>query len=161
MRKGFVQLAAFLLLLTGCQSEEPASKPPEEQTAPIQDLPNEQNGLSVAVKNVSDRELTLVIQNGRSTEFTYGRPFRIEKQISGSWYMIPFKENMDIFEDIGLLVSPRKQTIETVDLGRLDEPLSAGRYRIVKSFSKFSINEQGVGVNSDGFWLAAPFKIGK
>ncbi|MCP3760899.1 hypothetical protein NLX67_00625 [Domibacillus sp. A3M-37] len=159
MRKGIVQLAASLLLLSGCQSEEPAPKSPEEQTAPIQDLSNEQNGLSMTVKNVSGNGLTLVIQNGRNAEFTYGRSFLIEQKIGKTWYMVPFKENMNIFEDIGLLASPRKQTVETVDLGRLEGLLSSGSYRIVKSFSEFSINEKGAGVHSDEFQLAAPFEI--
>lgn len=159
MKKGLIQLAACLLLLSGCQSEERAPEPVQEEQAPIQEITNEENGLSMTVKNVSDSELTLVIQNGRNSEFSYGRPFRIEQQIGETWYVLPFKENMDAFEDIGLLAPSRKQTIETVDLGRLEGPLTAGNYRIVKSFSEFSIDEEGVGVDTKEFSLAAPFEI--
>lgn len=155
MIKPLIQLAAVLIFLTGCQPEEQTI---EMEKAPIQQLDSEENGLSISLREVTDSELTVVIQNGRNIDFTYGRPFRIEQRIDNAWYVLPFKEDGSVFEDIKLLAGPRKQTIETVSLSQLADPLVPGDYRIVKSFSAFSINEQGAGVDGEAFWLAAPFK---
>ncbi|WP_309088608.1 immunoglobulin-like domain-containing protein [Domibacillus sp.] len=160
MNKRLVHIAACAMLLSACQLGEPEPEPAAEKAAPMQEMAAQKSGLSLTVQNVSDSSLRLMIQNGRNNDFTYGRAFRIEQQLDGAWYAVPFQKNRDAFEEIALLAPPRKQTIETVDLGRLQKPLEAGKYRIVKAFRSFSIDENGRSVYGTEFWLAAPFQIG-
>ena len=137
-------LSAMCLLFTACQSNEDKEKNQIHnimlEKAEHQELQNSQNGITLVMEKkqylTTDKELTATIQNDSDIEISYGRHFSIQKKIDNTWYSVPFKT--DLFEDIGLRLSPHEITQETFSLVRLKDALSPGEYRLLKSFNVFN-----------------------
>lgn len=170
----FLCFVAALFLLAACQSAEQKNdktvsttedKPGEK--ALMQELPNSANGITFTTEKekytTEDKEIIVNIQNENETHFTYEQQFSIEKNISGTWYELPFKEGMDIFEETIYSVKSKSSTAQIVSLDRLKDKPLPGKYRIVKTFNNpedYYLEEEKSEkrpINSPT--LAAPFEV--
>ncbi|OAH58685.1 hypothetical protein AWH48_16950 [Domibacillus aminovorans] len=87
----------------------------------------------------------LLFKNESDTELIYGLRFSIQKKIEGVWFDYPLKN--PLFTDEGHCLYPHKVESQTISLNNdlTEYELTAGEYRIVKSFSDY--------------YIAAPFEI--
>ncbi|WP_018393098.1 immunoglobulin-like domain-containing protein [Bacillus sp. 37MA] len=83
-----------------------------------------------------------------------GEYFSIEKFVDGTWFVVPFKD--DMFNDVGIVYPSKTSSSATYSLGRLENNLTPGEYRVVKTFSSEGNNQSQI-----DYTLAVPFKIGK
>lgn len=80
-------------------------------------------------------EVALTYANLTAQDFTYTAVQRLEVLLDGIWYVVPDKQD---FVTMQLLTLPAGASVE--DTFRLEgryDPLPAGSYRIVKSFTNF------------------------
>ncbi|MFL0366238.1 immunoglobulin-like domain-containing protein [Pseudobacillus sp. 179-B 2D1 NHS] len=174
MRRIYMLFLCFMVIfsLLGCQSSEQKSTESKDkadekltQEAPVQKFSDSKNGLKLALEKKTytklDNEVTVTIniQNNSDIPFVYGKANELEKNIDGTWYLIPFKSGMGGFEDVLLSVKPHTVVQEEILLNRSDNELSPGKYRIVKSFNETPINNNGVRNEHEEFFLAAPFEV--
>ncbi|KZO00495.1 immunoglobulin-like domain-containing protein [Pseudobacillus badius] len=168
-------ISAFFLLAT-CQSTQQKNdktvntmeeKPGEK--ALMQERSNSENGITITTEKekytTGDKEIIVNIQNENDTHFTYGKQFSIEKNVSSTWYELPFKDGMDIFEETVYTVKSKSSTTQIVSLGRLKNKPSPGKYRIVKTFNNpenyYLEEEKSEKKPINSPTLAAPFEIVK
>lgn len=164
MRKKYMILLCLLIatlsLMTACQLNE------EQLTeeASIQNLFSSKNGITLETEKEKyktlDNEITVNIQNENGIPFSFGEEFSIQKNIDGTWYVVPFKEGMDMFYLVGTRLKPKSSTTQTILLNRLENNLSPGEYRLVKNFSDPSdYFLDGRDREFGGVTLAAPFEV--
>jgi hypothetical protein len=114
------------------------------------DTPSEAGGIKIytgADKYPHGNEyITLYIENKSAGEIAFGLEWRAEVNLGGTWYQLPFKEQMTI-PDIAQVVAAGETGGIKVDLSALDYEITEGLYRIVK--------------NIGGTTLAAQFEIDK
>jgi len=74
---------------------------------------------------VTEDELTIRLKNYGPTFLNLGTYYTIEKNIEGTWRVVPLDRT---FEDIGIHVHPNKEYTQTIDIKELTE----GEYRVIK-----------------------------
>ncbi|MGG6447391.1 immunoglobulin-like domain-containing protein [Pseudobacillus badius] len=177
MKKNYVLFFCFmsaLFLLAACQSAEQKNdktvvKTTDEKTgekASMQERSNSGNGITFTTEKekytASDKEIIVNIQNENDTYFTYGQQFSIEKNIDGTWYVLPFKEGMKLFQEKAYTLQAKGSATQTISLDRLKNKPSLGKYRIIKIFNNpedyfLEENIEKKPINSPT--LAAPFEV--
>ncbi|HZG71033.1 MAG TPA: immunoglobulin-like domain-containing protein, partial [Chondromyces sp.] len=93
---------------------------------------------------VNDTQITVHYQNHSDIEVSYGLHYSFEKNVNGTWYYVPFKEERGV-PDITYTLHPDETKSETYPFNSLKEKLSPGEYRIIKNFGAISV--------------AVPFKV--
>ncbi|OKL35298.1 immunoglobulin-like domain-containing protein [Domibacillus mangrovi] len=160
MKKYILLLCVTLSLMASCQSNEEQLK----EEASIQNLVSSKYGITLETEEekyeTSNSEIIVNIQNESDIPLTFGEEFAIEKNIDGTWYVVPFKEGMDLFDAVGKSLEPKSSTTQTLSLDRLENSLIPGEYRLVKNFYDpsdyfFDKKEKKLG----GGTLAAPFEV--
>ena len=89
----------------------------------------------MTIKDKSDKELDLVIENKTDDEYVYGYVFELEVEKDEDWYRVPFKDNV-AFIEIGIILKPKSNNNENIKLDTCFGELKKGKYRIVKEFYK-------------------------
>ncbi|WP_018395839.1 immunoglobulin-like domain-containing protein [Bacillus sp. 37MA] len=142
----------FSFLLSACQQngKHEISWANENLTKVAhQDLPSSKEDISIKTEKedytVTDKELTIRLENEGDTEIIYGLRFSIQKKIEGVWFDYPLKN--PLFTDEGHYLIPHKVESQTISLNNdlTVYELTTGEYRIVKTFSDS--------------YIAAPFEI--
>lgn len=138
----------FSLILAACQSIDKRLT----EKADTQEIPNSNNGVSVSMEREeypkSITEVTIVIKNSTDQDLQYDNQPFIEKNIDGTWYRVPYKEDIST-PAVQYEIDATKTRSDSISLEILSEKLSPGEYRIVNQFSYKDHNEL----------LAAPFKL--
>lgn len=93
-------------------------------------------------------EIGLEIVNSGKVEIGFGEYYTVEKLINGTWYEIPFKDNVG-FDDILHILEPNKSYKEKINTGLMRYTFKEGKYRITKEFYS----------DGDKIELAAEFSI--
>lgn len=153
-----VLASAFMLSIAGCQEVSPSdgdiksqsaeigtefpivesqqtSKPAETQT------PTVNWGITLSVKDATATGLTLVITQagGEPTgKLEYGSEYSLSVLNDGVWDAVPYTVDGDIYWTLEAYMVPMGDTVErTIFWEHLYGSLSAGTYRINKSFTDF------------------------
>lgn len=128
----FLLMIVSFLALVGCAKNAFRPSDLEPSTAMITE--GEING-SVKESSIQslDKNITLVFENLTDTEYYYGLAFVLEVELEGSWYQVPFDEEV-AFIEIAMFLEGNAATEEVIDLSTYFKNLPAGKYRIVKDF---------------------------
>ncbi|MGD6843071.1 immunoglobulin-like domain-containing protein [Bacillus infantis] len=87
---------------------------------------------------VSRTGMTVILQNHSDKQCIYGEDYRLEKNIGGDWYQVPFAEDGDhAFTGIGYDLGPSDVKEWNVNLEQFYGDLDTGEYRIVKEVLDF------------------------
>lgn len=156
-----ILLLTSLLLLSGCSLFETNKKKEDlEDTSLHENLPNTFTNGETAFSMQSDEKnytlpvdkIILIISNSGSSNVGFGEQRVLEKFQEGTWYEVSYQEQF-AFTDIGLGLGTGEKLEQEMPLEFLDYELTAGTYRIVKTFY---INE-----GTEEIALAAEFEITK
>lgn len=98
--------------------------------------------------DIGVNEIELEIVNSGKIEIGFGEYYTVEKLINGTWYEIPFKDNVG-FDDILHILEPNKNYKEKINTGLMRYTFKEGKYRITKEFYS----------DGDKIELAAEFSI--
>lgn len=137
----FFLIAVLLLLAVSCSNTASDSETLSlENESEYGDLPSEASQGQTSLTIQTDQEaysrpvdeITLRIKNTGSATIHFGEGRYLEKAKNGTWYQIPY-ENMT-FADIGLSMEPGSVHEQDMPLEFIEYPLTAGHYRITKSF---------------------------
>lgn len=135
-------------ILAACQSLDEKLT----EKAEIQKLNHSQNGFTIRIEKdqypTSVDELVVTIRNSSNSDINVPSKASIQKNINGTWYQIPMKENQSE-EAMQKVLLAQKTIKETFALDHLEEKLDSGHYRIVLPFYK----------NNKPFYLAEPFEV--
>lgn len=132
--KFFVVILFLAAVLLGCREnpDKQLKKEAEQKTA------FEQKGVVMETEKAEyapDKgEITYAIFNNSGQEVMFSKHFTLEKQINETWRSVPFKEGV-AFIEVALMIAPGESVSETIPLHLFKQPLSEGRYRIVKKIS--------------------------
>lgn len=141
MKKWFLFLLAFVLLLAGCSqtagTSESGESPDGSGSAGTQE-PNEW-GITLTVENVTPTGLTLTCtrNGGKSTErLLTGSPYAIQRMIGGEWHTVPTLFNLNPAWTLVGYDFANDGSSQTWDLNweYLYGELWPGTYRVRKSF---------------------------
>ena len=69
----------------------------------------------MTIKDKSDKELDLVIENKTDDEYVYGYVFELEVEKDENWYRVPFKDNV-AFIEIGIILKPKSNNRDGVPI---------------------------------------------
>lgn len=153
-------LIAILSLLAACQLD----KEQLTEEAFIQKLFSSKDGLTLTTEKekytASIDEITINIQNESSNPYTYHEDFSLQKNIDGTWYVVPFEEEMEEGDPVVHRLDPGSSTTQALSLRHLKTGLSSGEYRLLKNFydpSGYYLDEKELELG--GRTLAVPFEI--
>lgn len=141
-KKLMILLVTSLLLLSSClRFETNQEKEILENTSSHEQLPDTfTNGKTVfSVQSDEENytlpvdEIILIISNSGSRDIGFGEYRVLEKFQEGIWYEVPYIEQF-AFTDIGLGLGAGEKLEQEMPLEFLDYELTAGTYRIVKTF---------------------------
>lgn len=79
------------------------------------------------------KEMAFEIKNAGPATVNFGTPYYVEKREQGTWYGIPFKDNV-AFTEIGLMLAAGEGYQGKINLTDLDYSLTTGDYRMIKRF---------------------------
>lgn len=133
----FVAMLA-LMLLAACSN---AQTKPLTQKSVHGELPSVSISQELTLEMITDqteypsstKEIAFEIKNTGPATVNFGTPYYVEKREQGTWFEIPFKENM-AFTEIGLMLAAGEAYQEKVNLSVLHFPLASGEYRVIKRF---------------------------
>ncbi|MGM0896526.1 MAG: immunoglobulin-like domain-containing protein [Bacillota bacterium] len=160
-KKLTIFLLTSLFLLSGCSMFETNQKKEVlDNTSSHENLPHTFNNGETVFSMQSDKktytlpvdEIILIISNSGSSNVGFGEHRALEKLQEDKWYEVPYREQF-AFTDIGLGLGAGEKLEQEMPLEFLDYELTAGTYRIVKTFY---INE-----GAEELALAAEFEIKK
>ncbi len=152
-------LLISLLILSGCTGfETNRKKNILETVSSHENLPDTFNNGNIAFSMTSDTEsyklpvddITLIISNSGSSTVGFGEQRTLEKLQEETWHEVPYSKQF-AFTDIGLGLEAKEHLEQKMPLEFLDYELTAGTYRVVKTFY---INE-----GKEEIALATEFKI--
>ena len=86
----------------------------------------------MTIKDKSDKELDLVIENKTDDEYVYGYVFELEVEKDENWYRVPFKDNV-AFIEIGIILKPKSNNNENIKLDTCFGELKKGSKWILSS----------------------------
>ncbi|WP_019240563.1 MULTISPECIES: immunoglobulin-like domain-containing protein [Bacillus] len=150
---GFLLGTIILVVCSGNVKTETQSMVIEESEETLvkateQELLSSNNGISIKTEKeqykTTDNEITVNFQNESQDEFTYGEGFYLERNINGTWYSYPFKEDIAVI-DTGYTLQLNEKKSKTCLLSSLKEKLVTGEYRVIQSFG--------------ATYVAAPFEV--
>ncbi|CAM3190428.1 immunoglobulin-like domain-containing protein [Filibacter tadaridae] len=132
---------ALILILTGCGKDDPLPILPDP--TPDQVIQSVEEGLSLELLEDSyegpPSEITTIIRNDSSIDFSYGEFYTIEVSVDGQWYMMTYSDAVFLrnqrFKDTGHLLLAGGKARQTFSIEALGLKLLPGEYRLVKSFS--------------------------
>lgn len=147
MLKKYVSVGLLLgtIILIGCSANEKTETQAKviEESAEMLVKAKEQkrlssnNGISIKTEKeqykTTDNEITVHFQNEAQNEVLYGERFYLERNINGTWYSYPFKEDV-AFIDIGYTLQPNEKKSKIYSLSSLKEKIVPGEYRVIQSF---------------------------
>lgn len=139
--------------MAACQQEPERAKSKNQE-----DISSSAEGITVQLEKeqytTKDTETQLTLHNDSEITFLYGQEYLLEKNVNGTWYEIPLKEEM-AFTSEGYNLAPGQRVSETISLDIFSEELSPGRYRIIKVFSD---NEKEYNLENQ-ILIAASFEL--
>lgn len=140
-------LVICLAALAGCNKENL----PESKNG---NLPSK-DGVEIHFQHktypASVKKMVLEIKNNGSKAISYDVKYQIEKWQDGKWDEVPLKKDMG-WSTIAFPLKPNESGKLTISTDALKEPLTKGKYRIVKKF-------YASGTNQKIIKLAAPFEV--
>lgn len=141
-KKLTILLLTPLLLLAGCSMFMTNQKKEVLDNASSHEhLPDTFTSGETEVSMQSDKktytlpvdEVILIISNSGSSDVGFGEHRTLEKLQEDTWYEVPYREQF-AFTDIGLGLEAGENLEQEMPLEFLDYDLTAGTYRIVKTF---------------------------
>lgn len=96
----------------------------------------ENDPITMQIKNLTNKGLTLVIKNHTNNIYLYGKPFSLERKKNGKWVAVKQTKNGCAFIMIGIILKDFEERDEKVDWGYCYGKLPEGEYRINKSFTQ-------------------------
>ena len=98
---------------------------------------DETGGVTMAIKEgtLTKSGVTILIQLTDEEEKNYGEWFRIDKKENGEWRGLETADENYVFDAIGYILKPSKQSEEKIDWRELYGELERGEYRLVKNIS--------------------------
>ncbi|SHI10861.1 protein of unknown function [Sporobacter termitidis DSM 10068] len=94
-------------------------------------------------------EISYTIANNTAAELTYGVEYAVEVSKDGTWYQVPFPENM-AWIMIGVILKPHAVNSGSFKLSDLDYRFADGSYRLIKKigdkryFAEFRIGPSAI-----------------
>lgn len=133
----FVAMLA-LIMLAACSH---AQTKPLTQKSVHGELPSKSTLPELTLEMVTDqteypsstKEIAFEIKNEGPATVNFGTPYYVEKREQGTWYEIPFKDNV-AFTEIGLMLAAGEGYQGKINLTDLDYSLTTGDYRMIKRF---------------------------
>lgn len=141
MKKVMLFLITIIMVsASACQPEMEMTTLPEP--VPYQNLSASSHGLSISLKENDfygpPEILNITLENSGDRRYHYGEFYQLEYKIDGMWYIIPYNDNIFAkypnFRNTGKMIKPRDTVLQTYIPVELDLDLSAGEYRLVKTF---------------------------
>ncbi|APZ49599.1 hypothetical protein BW721_07965 [Jeotgalibaca sp. PTS2502] len=84
---------------------------------------------------VTTESIALTIKNESNEEHSYGVEFKLEKEIAGEWYEVPFEGEVSWIM-IAYILEANSENNETISFDLLDKnTLNEGNYRLIKQIS--------------------------
>lgn len=84
---------------------------------------------------VTTESIALTIKNESNEEHSYGVEFKLEKEIAGEWYEVPFEGEVSWIM-IAYILEANSENNETISFDLLDKnTLTEGNYRLIKQIS--------------------------
>jgi hypothetical protein len=94
--------------------------------------PGAPEGITMTLKSQKKEKVTVNFKNNSDKEWMFGEHFRLQAEISGTWYEIsPAPGNDVLFHDIGLIIPAGETVKKTYKFGDLYGDLPVGKYRVV------------------------------
>ena len=133
----FVAMLA-LMMLAACSH---AQTKPLTQKSVHGELPSKSTLPELTLEMITDqteypsstKEIAFEIKNEGPATVNFGTPYYVEKREQGTWYEIPFKDNV-AFTEIGLMLAAGEVYQGKVNLTDLNYSLTTGEYRMLKRF---------------------------
>lgn len=89
---------------------------------------------------VTTESIALTIKNESNEEHSYGVEFKLEKEIAGEWYEVPFEGEVSWIM-IAYILEANSENNETISFDLLDKnTLTEGNYRLIKQISGQAIS---------------------
>ncbi|WP_411844307.1 immunoglobulin-like domain-containing protein [Salinicoccus sp. HZC-1] len=158
MKKVMLFLVTVIMIsVSACQPEMEMTTLPEP--VPYQNLSPSSHDLSISLEETDfsgpPEILNITLKNSGDKLYHYGMFYQLEYKIDGMWYIIPYNDNIFAkypdFRNTGRMIKPQATVLQTYTPDELDLHLSAGEYRLVKTFiyadSSYTVT------------IAAPFQI--
>lgn len=82
--------------------------------------------------NLGVNEINLYITNNGKNDVYYGLQYEVEKFENNKWVKVPFKDG-GMFIEIAYVLKPRETNTQSIPLDNLDQKLTTGKYRVVKT----------------------------
>lgn len=154
-KNGLIFSLVFLLtILFGCQQNV---KEITSTKAEIQEVPNSKEEITISVEKkelpVSVDQIEVIFKNDNDLDFTYSLLPSIEKNVEGTWYVLPYQQDIAIKAIEPGIGSQTKKT-ESFSLELLNKELSPGKYRIVHTFYS-----KETGDKKENVTVAAQFEL--
>lgn len=104
------------------------------------EMGSEKDAVILSISAIEGNNVTVVINNNSSEDFVYGSYYSLQKEIEGTWYVLPHKLSNYAFTDIAYIIPGGESREEVCDLTMYGELLD-GHYRIEKGgmVAEFSI----------------------
>jgi hypothetical protein len=135
-KKNMFILTLLLLLafLSACQKTVDL-EPSSYQDSDL----NQLDGVTMVVTPteypVTTESIALTIKNESDEEHSYGVEFKLEKEIDGEWYEVPFEGEV-AWIMIAYILEANSENNETISFDLLDKnTLTEGNYRLIKQIS--------------------------
>jgi archaellum component FlaF (FlaF/FlaG flagellin family) len=125
-----------ILFVGGCQSREQMTL---SEKSSLNNIDNETNtGLEINVEqasyNLPVEKVILEVNNLGDDIYIFGAEDTIEKFHNGSWFKIPYNDDI-AFPAIGYSLKSKESKKLDIYLKQLDYQLDQGKYRVIKNFS--------------------------
>ncbi|WP_226536192.1 immunoglobulin-like domain-containing protein [Fictibacillus halophilus] len=140
MSKRYFIFFIILLSLTACKEKEgmKAHELPLSTNGEHSNRINEKNvylemNFGKSLYTVNTKQMKLFIKNKGETLIHTGTPYQVDIYKDGSWYKVPFKEDIG-FIMVGIVLKPGTTYEETIGLESLDLNMIPGKYRVIKEF---------------------------
>lgn len=140
-KKNMFILTLLLLLafLSACQKTVDL-EPSSYQDSDL----NQLDGVTMVVTPteypVTTESIALTIKNESDEEHSYGVEFKLEKEIAGEWYEVPFEGEVSWIM-IAYILEANSENNETISFDLLDKnTLTEGNYRLIKQISGQAIS---------------------
>lgn len=141
MKKSFVLVLILLLSLSACSESKSKLDVSKLKQSSFGELPNaiteENSKIEVKIEKQTYKEsdkINLLLKNKGNTKITFGYPYQLEFFKGGSWYEVPLDEGIH-FTMVGIVLEPNSFHVDVVDLENRKYEVTAGKYRVVKSFN--------------------------
>lgn len=166
MRKTIQKLTAVLVLfgiitgMTACSKENPFKNRSQAKISGSDEIK-----VNMTVEVVSNRKVTVNIENKSDCSLMYGRLYELEYKYEGEWYEVPVDR---IFTAEGIVIGPYEEDDAGADDLKLSnsssddvdliEGLPEGHYRMIKDITLYEGEIDGEGRD---YSIAGEFDLDK